>query len=288
MDESPWQESVVQHLSLRDWRVLDHADGDTELLAPEARSSLRRRGVLFPAMTHLRGPLQRVAAGGLLLDGEGGDEVLGSHRCTVLLHPRELRRRPRAWAEVALDELSPRVVRARRANNQPTRHAWWTPRLADEVLPRLLADTLDRPWRSDHEIRTLASKRSAVLGLGTLDAVDAEAGVQSRHPLLEPEFLAALAAEGGALGWPSRTAVTAALAGSDLPANVVHRHGKVEFSSVAWGPATRAFAERWDGHSGVDPTLVHPEALRVEWLSERPHPSTAMLVQSAWLAQEGG
>jgi asparagine synthase (glutamine-hydrolysing) len=102
-------------------------------------------------------------------------------------------------------------------------------------------------------------------------------------PLLEPGFVGALARAGGRCGWGTRTATMNALAGDLLPAEVIRRSGKARFNRAFFGAESRAFAAAWTGR-GLDEALVDPEALRREWLSEVPDFRTALLLQSAWLA----
>jgi asparagine synthase (glutamine-hydrolysing) len=102
-------------------------------------------------------------------------------------------------------------------------------------------------------------------------------------PLLDPGFVGALARAGGLCGWGSRTATMDALARDLLPAELVGRKTKAYFNRVFFGEESRAFAARWSGR-GLDEELVDPEALRREWLSDVPDFRTALLLQSAWLA----
>ena len=108
-------------------------------------------------------------------------------------------------------------------------------------------------------------------------------GHRVEAPLLDPGFVGAFARAGGAGGWGGRTATMDALARDLLPAEVVGRTSKAYFNRVFFGEESRAFAAKWSGR-GLDETLVDPEVLRREWLSEIPDFRTSMLLQSAWLA----
>jgi asparagine synthase (glutamine-hydrolysing) len=109
--------------------------------------------------------------------------------------------------------------------------------------------------------------------------------VRVQHPLLEAPILAALARAGGRLGLGPRTAAMRAAFGEALPDAALGRESKADFSAAFWGPASRAFARRWDG-TGVDASLVAPEALRRDWLAPTPRYQGAMLIQAAWLAAD--
>jgi asparagine synthase (glutamine-hydrolysing) len=73
-----------------------------------------------------------------------------------------------------------------------------------------------------------------------------------------------------------------ALARDLLPTEVLGRKSKASFNRIFFGQESRAFAAGWSGR-GLDDTLVDPEALRSEWLSEVPDFRTSLLLQSAWL-----
>ncbi len=108
-EEGSWQETVVRHLGLDDWqRVVIHDELD--LVGPLATANLIAHGVVWPPMIHGDVPVVELVRGGSVIDGEGGDEVLGVgvHRIApvthLLRHPRPLRRsrlRPRGRGRVA-------------------------------------------------------------------------------------------------------------------------------------------------------------------------------------------
>jgi asparagine synthase (glutamine-hydrolysing) len=65
---------------------------------------------------------------------------------------------------------------------------------------------------------------------------------------------------------------------------VLSRRSKATFNHQFFGPATRAFADAWDG-SGVDHDVVDADRLRQEWLADCPDGRTMGLLQEAWLVQ---
>lgn len=121
-DERRWQELVVAHLALEEWVRLD-ATAAVDLLGEVAVTSLRRFGLLWPPLAHTRawfvaellggrrpasattapGAVDRFAGSwpvaspgsppggcseaalGTLVDGEGGDELLGARRLAPAL-----------------------------------------------------------------------------------------------------------------------------------------------------------------------------------------------------------
>src|SRR5699024_7618158 len=140
-EEGEWQELVIRHLGLTEWQRL-HLTDELDLLGPLARPNLERYGVVWPPTVHGDIPLMEVVRGGALLDGEGGDEVLGveAHRIaglTNFLHsPRPLR-----WPRVrsALGSVAPRAIR-RRHIHQQTDEAVPTPWLRRNARAELMAD----------------------------------------------------------------------------------------------------------------------------------------------------
>ena len=75
-EESACQEAVVAALGITDWIRLA-ADDDLDFVGPVATGVLRRHGLLHPANAYFHAPLLSQAAGGTLLTGVGGDQVLG-------------------------------------------------------------------------------------------------------------------------------------------------------------------------------------------------------------------
>src|SRR5688572_19203566 len=76
-EEAYWQELVIRKLRIRNWERLEIGE-ELGLLGPVARSALVRHGLLWPSHIHSIVPLLRLARGGAMLTGFGGDEMLGS------------------------------------------------------------------------------------------------------------------------------------------------------------------------------------------------------------------
>jgi hypothetical protein len=82
-----------------------------------------------------------------------------------------------------------------------------------------------------------------------------------------------------------RTATMRALFSDLLPEAVIARETKAEFSEPFFGPHSRRFAQRWDGHSGLD-GLVDAEVIRLVWTAPQPHGMSGIALQAAWLASD--
>ena len=287
-DETRWQEMVLEHLGIEDRIVIDITTPAT-YLDEVVRANLRSRGLVWPPALQLDDPVLDAARGGTLLTGEGGDEVLGTRRVTPLALLLKMRRRPnRRLLRWAGESLVPRRLNhgaVRRGLEGSPMWRWLTPRGREELVQRT-ASADDRPLHWGQETIDMISHRVPDLLRRNYQAVADEHDVTLAHPLLSPPFLAALAAEGGRWGYAGRTHLMRVLFSDLLPDELLSRSTKAHFGAVRWRDAEREFARAWDG-SGLAADLVDVEALRAEWLSERPAGSSALALHAAWLHSEG-
>lgn len=286
-DEEAWQERVIRHLGVDSWVRLVFKD-ELDVLGPWAVAGLRRHGLLWPPMIHGNQPLLELAAGGCVLTGEGGDEVLGERRVTPLA--RALRRRrglDRRAARDGLMALAPRHVQAAVARSELDVRlglGWLRPPARRVAIARLARDAAGEPLRWSRGIRQVSRRRSLHLGLLNMALVAAESGVDYSHPFLDDDFIGAFSRVGGSMGFAGRTAALQHLFGDLLPDDVLRRRTKATFNAVAVNRHSREFIGQWSG-DGVDPDLVDPEALADVWAAPVPHAMSLSLLQSAWLAQ---
>ena len=284
--EDEWQERVVRRLGVRAWERVDIGD-ELDLVGPVAGPSLERYGMLWPPLAHVQHFDLAGVRGGSLVDGEGGDEVLGPGRLAPL---QQLLARPRVPTLGTLKRIgfslaprSLRLVGARRWYRRRIRPPWLRPEawrwLESALAAELAAEPVDRrrALARHSRLRAVSLYRSNTAALG------AEHDVHVVHPLLEPAVLAAVGAAGGRLGFPSRTAAMTSLFGGLLPEDVLVRTSKARFNRSAFNVHSRAFAASWDG-SGVDEAVVDPGRLAEEWAATEPSAMTFALLQSAWLA----
>jgi asparagine synthetase B (glutamine-hydrolysing) len=286
-DECEWQERVVSHLGLEDWVRLEH-DDELDCIGPLATNVLRRHGLVFPFNAHFHVPLLRLAAGGSVLTGIGGDEALSPSswsRVVDVLRGR-VRPEPRDILRVGF-ALSPQVVRRlilRRCELGPA-YAWLKPEARRAFTSDLAAQAATEPLTWAAHCDWVRRMRYLRIGLGTLRLLAADDDVQISHPFLDRGFANALAAMPRDERFSSRTAAMHALFGMLLPTEILERSSKTGFDEAFWGKPSRAFAAAWDGKA-VDEELIDAEALAVEWASAEPDPRSFLLVQSVWLAQE--
>jgi asparagine synthase (glutamine-hydrolysing) len=284
--EREWQELVLSHLGLDDWVRLPQGS-DLDLVGPVATDGLTRHGLLYPGNAHMVVPLAAVARGGSVVTGFAGDDVLGEWPFEGIAAMVARRRGPRPGDLKRLARwLAPARVRADRyaAGRRWVQLPWLRPP-HDRLAARAIAgDIAGSPRAWDARMGWLARRRMWPISQRAMDLHAAQHDARTHAPLLDRAFLAALGAAGGRLGIGDRTAVMGLLAGDLLPRALVVRGTKAEFSESYFGPATRRFAQEWDGRGGIDPDVVDGEALRAMWLSDHPHGLSAALLQSAWLA----
>lgn len=278
---------MIRQVGLSEWQRLDF-DDELELIGPYAQRHLHEYGVVWPAAIATTVPLLEVVPGGTLLDGEGGDDVLGfeNHRVGVASH---LLRNPglisRRAASLALREFAPARVRFRinRRDREAQPFAWLRRDERRAFIDDLARDLTQRPLPFSAAVRAVGLRRILRVGEHNRAVLAAAHEVDRVSPLLEPEFVHAVARDGGFLGRGVRDSVVEHVAGDLLPPALVQRRSKAIFNRAYVGERSREFAQRWNG-LGVDPDLVDPCALRAAWLEDTPHFMTALLLQQAWLA----
>lgn len=283
--EDQWQEMVIRHLAVREWERVDLTD-ELDLVGPVAAPSLLRHGLLWPPMLHARHfDLTRVG-GGSIVDGEGGDEVLGPGRMAPWLAVLSGRAAPGPFMlKHMVFALSPRPIRRLGAKRWygRLRPPWLRPRAWRELEAALVADLAAEPIDRRRALGRHLQRRGVSAFLQNSSGLAAEHGTLDLHPLLEPLVLASLAVAGGRLGFPGRTTTMTRLFRDLLPPEVLRRSSKARFNRRAFHVHSRAFAQGWDGR-GVDEDLVDPDLLAQAWAAEEPSAMSFALLQSAWLA----
>ncbi len=286
-DERRWQELVVAHLDVPDWVRLEPAD-ELDVVGPVARDALKAHGVLWPANTHMHVPVFRVAAGGSLLTGIGGDELFARPRWARVLAvlgrraPLRLRDLPRLAHALAPGPVR-LLVHNRRFPALPA--PWLTPAAEEQVRRHLAAEAAREPVRWQRRVRRLAGLRYVQAGTRSFAVLAEDWGVHAVHPFCDLGFLGAVARMDRAQRFAARTEGMARLFGESLPGPTVERATKAAFGHVLWGESARAFAKRWNGE-GVDPELVDGEVLRRVWAGPEPDSRTYPLLQAGFLARE--
>ncbi len=284
--ETEWQELVVQHLGLRDWKIVDfHAEFD--VLGPMARTALRRHGLYWPPNYHTSVPMLEEARGGSLLTGNGGDEVFSAVVKARAMTPIQIVRSmpPHRAFMVLLVNSLPLRWKILAQYHHGLRFRWLRPRARREVHRRFVDSSIQRQRGDRHALELLADSRYREIQNAIGSALSRDAGVNLLDPFFEPLFLRALLSETPASGFPNRTAAMEHFFGDLLPRSVTQRTTKAVFTESFWGSDSRAFAQEWDG-AGLDPSIVYVDRLRDEWLCPKPDMRSATALQAAWLASE--
>jgi asparagine synthetase B (glutamine-hydrolysing) len=271
-DESSWQELVIGHVGGIEWQRIETGPDDADLTGPTARAVLARHGVLFPANAYLTTNMLRIAHGGSLLTGVGGDEVLGfhAHRAVQLL---AMRTRPRRSDMLVFRSL---VQRERWAHREPER-SWLQREANDEAMRRSARLAAAYPLRFDRALRFWLDDRYVRAIRHTRSLLAADHDVLMVDPFIEPVVVRRLADEGGFVGFRSRTEALRALAGDLLPAALIERSTKATFGQPIFGVHFEEFRSQWRG-DGIDADLVDAAQLRSAWSMPHPDFRTALLV----------
>lgn len=282
-DETRWQEAVIGHLGLTEWIRASFRD-EHDLLGETARSSLRRHGVLWPPALHVHGAWYDQLGPGPLLTGEGGDDVIGNRRVAPLTALVRGVRPSRTLVRHLARAVAPRPLRRRALAGDVAGQAprWLTPHARRQVVDAVVEEVVAEPLRYDRATLRTGRRRAWRVYAHNHARLATEHGVDVVDPLLDSRFVAALARDGGPLGFVGRTATMRALFHDLLPDEVLARRTKALFNEAYMGASVAAFARDWDG-SGVNTDLVDVGELRAEWLSDRPAPSSALLLHQAWL-----
>jgi asparagine synthase (glutamine-hydrolysing) len=286
-DESSWQEIVIRHARIEDWIRIEITD-EMDCLGPIGTEALLRHRLIFPIAAHSLVPALRLCAGGSLVTGTGGDQILGRRSHIGDLLAGRARPVPRDAVRVAV-AFGPRGVRRARLRRQaPQFVTWLTPagrRAFETSWGKVLAAAspiwsrgLGQTWRS----------RDLRLALAGMNVLAEDYDVQMLHPLFSPLFVSALAAEGGVRGFANRTDVMRMLFGHVLPDEVSSRQSKAVFGQPYWTHYSQEFGRTWSG-GGVDGEFVDVGALQRLWASSEPPPApTLILLKQAWLHTHDG
>lgn len=288
--EEAWQRQVLEYLEISEWVRIEVHD-ELDVVGPLAQAGLQVHGVVYPPTAYPQAFTLGRLAGGVVLTGEGGDEVFGAQRVTPIT--ALLRRRRRLSRELLLacaQALS--VARVRR--NAVIREAlasdsydWLRPAARDKAVALRAADAAAEPlWWADG-VRHLLRSRARQVGLANLAAVAREAGVRLLHPLMDVRFTEAVAKWGGRFGPVGRSEAMVRLFGDLLPEQVLRRVAKATFNATAVSTYSRDFLRNWDG-AGLDPEVVDVDVLRARWAEAAPLPGTLPLLQQAWLSSHSG
>ena len=287
-DEAVWQERVISHLEVPDWERI-HVGDRHDMVGELAQAFLLDHGVVFPPTTYNQTLALTRVRGGTHLTGEGGDEIFGERRCTILRRalddPKYLTRRQHL--KYAARTLGPRQSRTaawrRFLSDQLNDALGYLRQEAREQLCQDLATHFSsEPFDLRRSLGWHLRRKLIVMQQETLTAFADEHDVAHVDPFLDPKFAAAFAGTARPLGFATRTDAMRALFSDILPDEIMTRTSKALFNRAFITDVSRSFARSWDG-SGVDEEIVDVDVLRSSWLSEWPPAPSWGLIQAAWL-----
>ena len=279
-------ERVVAHLGLEDWERVE-AD-DLDLIGALAGSTLARIGPFWPANAYTMAPLIEAARGGVFVFITGLADFFSWWRWAPLAGFIAARRRPSkrdlALLGTALMPVSLRVRAARRRGFPPPM-PWLRPVPERDALALLRRRQADVPIRFDRAMVMQLTHRCFDGAASTFSALGEALGTSVDQPLRRPGVVESFAGAGGGRGFRGPGDMLRAMCGDLLPSDLLARRSGTDLTRVFFGEASREFAANWSG-AGLDESMIDAAALRRSWLSDRPDPRAACLLQYAWLTEQ--
>jgi hypothetical protein len=291
MDESEYQDAVLAFLGLRPGHTYAITN-EFDLLGPSAQKGLKQFGPACPAPLFSHGDLLRTLEPGLLLSGEGGDEVLGRRRIGGLNRAASALRRGnlRGTAGNLLNTVGPmRFRRARYEKRHPPSDFEWIEPLE---VTRFVADNfqwdLEEPLRPKNYPDHYFLSHGAQFGFHQLTEVRRWSGHTFFAPLMDPNFVQAVADLTPLTKCVDRQMVLNHHFSDHLPNIVLNRTTKAVFQPVYFNDYSKEFARSWSGQTS-DP-LVDGAKLKRYLLQDdvhKIHNLVFLLLQQAWLEAQG-
>jgi asparagine synthetase B (glutamine-hydrolysing) len=286
--ESEWQELVIRHVGVTEWRRIDVRE-EIDLVGPAMASALRRHGVVYPANSHALGHFVAIAGGRSYVMGFGGDDFFwpspfSRHAQLLAAATVPTRRDLRRLAYAAAPSRA-RLPLVRRRHTQPFSAPW----LTDEALRRATdawqRDRADQPVRASAHVRWTWRRAAFQACLASFSLVAADTGVRIHMPLADPRVVAALAETASRRVGLTRGEAMRTVFGDVLPDALYGRTTKAYFDDVYWNRYSSRFSERAVEELTDDDEYVDAGRLRAFWREEGPLPKAqaAILLQELWL-----
>jgi asparagine synthetase B (glutamine-hydrolysing) len=287
MDESGYQNAALQFLHLKPGHVFEITD-EFDLLGPSAQQGLLRFGPVCPAPLFSQVDVLRTLTPGLLLSGEGGDEVLGPRRISGFVRAAEAAKggHPRALASHLVDTIGPASFRHRRFRQKKQSQPidWIEVGEVDRFLSENSQWSLDEPLLPGKFPAHYRRSQTARWCEHQLSAVRRWSGHQFYAPLMDPNVVQAVADLTPAHQTRHRRMVLNYHFSSNLPRSIVNRTSKVMFQPAYFNRYSKEFARSWSGQ--IDDPLVNGHRLQMYLLQEDVndiHNLVFLLLQQAWL-----
>ena len=288
-DESDYQDVVLTHLGL-DLGRREMITSEFDLLGPAAQRGLRELGVVWPAPAVATSDPYRELEPGLMLSGEGGDEVMGPRRIAGIFRARDAARKGQAKAVGGnlIQALGPEAARRRlMLRDGGLIPPWIEENEAANYIRQSSRLFCREPLRPSQFGAAYSARPNVWLALHQITAIAAWAGQTYAAPLMDMAFVEAVNDLTPTGDLRNRFRVMRRHFGDYLPTSVVNRIDKRYLQGVYFNDYAREFARHWDGQINDD--LVDSESLRQHWRDALPSGvwgQSFLLLQLAWLQQQ--
>ncbi len=287
--ETDYQELVLSFLGITG--AIVRTNPDLDLLGPGPQEALRDLGAVWPPALLTRADIWRSLAPGVLLTGEGGDEVFGPRRLGALpeikakILARELRSVPRELAFM----LAPVPLRAKMIKRQ-NRFGWDLPWLSEQLIAEAMQkgslEAAREPLSPGRWVTYYLSSPGVQTIRHNMGAFGEWCGLKVRSPLMDPDIVKEAAYVLPPYRHSGRRRLIETAFRDRLPPALLRRETKSHFTRAMFGPVVREFASGWDG-SGL-PDGIDASWLKTHWMTQsEPHANTSMLLHLAWLSTLG-
>lgn len=279
-DESTFQNGVVEALGLTTWQLFQSPD--MELLGAPALAAQESLGLAWPPQVFTRAAIWGQLEPGVLLTGEGGDEVFGPPLINPLRSFASAARRRDVVAAARAARLavmgpSQRAQFIVSSNPLGWEVPWLSTELRREVFALAAQEAAQEPIRRASWARWYLRAPSVHRMESNLRWFGASFGLDVRCPLMAPGVVWAAVDALPPYRRRNRTELLHAAFADTVPGVARSRTSKIHLTRPFFGRSTKAFAAHWDG-SGLPPG-VDAAWLRHEWLtSDEPHAGSAMLL----------
>jgi asparagine synthetase B (glutamine-hydrolysing) len=286
-DENEYQRLMLDYLRIGHGRC-EHITTEFDLLGHAAQRGLRELGLVWPAPVVACADVFRSIPSGLVLSGEGGDEVMGPRRIAGLFRAAEMFKqgRVKATAGNLAMALGPSGIRRRAMlKGGGMVGEWISPEEASRFVQRIGETYSREPLRRSRYAQHYARLSSSTLALHQITAIMNWAGQQYGAPLMDPSFVTAVDDLTPASDLRNRHRILRRHFTENLPVEITHRTDKRYMQSVYFNDEAREFARHWDGQ--IDDPYVRGPKLRSHWLTAKRDEvwsQTFLLLQAAWLA----
>ncbi len=286
-DENDFQSLMLEFLKLGPGHR-EIVTTEFDLLGPAAQRGLNELGVVWPAPVVACSDVFRSIPPGLVLSGEGGDEVMGPRRIAGVFRAAEMLRRGqlKATAGNLAHAVGPSIVRRRAMLKGGGMVGEWIEAEEAKRFVRRIGETYGRePLRSSRYASYYAQLSSSTLALHQITAIMHWAGQQYCAPLMDPSFVAAVNDLTPDYDLRNRHRVLRRHFAEHLPVEILRRTDKRYMQSVYFNDHAREFARHWDGQ--IEDDAINGKLLKNHWLTANPHEvwsQTFLLLQAVWLA----